>query len=58
MCLMILNQEKLGRIGHAVSFMKYLAHLVSSIFLPKTLTWDAMAFLASNLLKLPDLVVT
>ena len=35
---MILNQEKLGRVGHAVSFMKYLAHLVSSIFLPKTLT--------------------
>ena len=35
---MILNQEKLGRVGRAVSFMKYLAHLVSLIFLPKILT--------------------
>ena len=43
---MTLNQEKLGP---AVTFMKYLARVVSSIFLAKTLIWNKITFPASNL---------
>ena len=51
---MILNRVKLGR---AVIFMKYLASLVSLIFLAKTLIWNKITFPASNLLNLAELVV-
>ena len=47
--LMTLNRIKLGR---AVTFMKYLASVVSLIFLPKTLNWNKITFPASNLLNL------
>ena len=51
---MTLNRVKLGR---AVTFMKYLASVVSLIFLPKTLIWNKITFPASNLLSLAELVV-
>ena len=51
---MTLNRVKLGR---AVTFMKYLASVVSLIFLAKTLIWNKITFLASNLLNLAELVV-
>ena len=38
---MTLNHDKLGR---AVTFMKYLASVVSLIFLPKILTWNKIPF--------------
>ena len=52
---MTLNRVKLGR---AVTFMKYLASVVSLIFLPKTLIWNQMTFLASNSLNFAELVET
>ena len=52
--LMTLNRIKLGR---AVTFMKYLASIVSLIFLVKTLIWNKITFLASNSLNLAELVV-
>ena len=51
---MNLNRVKLGR---AVTFMKYLASVVSLIFLAKTLIWNKITFPASNLLNLAELVV-
>ena len=44
------------KIGRAVSFMKYVASVVSLIFLPKTLIRNKMTFLASNLLQLVELM--
>ena len=51
---MTLNCEKVGRID---PFMKYLASVVSLIFLAKTLIWNKITFAASNLLNLAELVV-
>ena len=51
---MTLNRVKLGR---AVTFMKYLASVVSLLFLVKTLTWNKIALPASNSLNLAELVV-
>ena len=50
---MTLNCVKLGR---AVTFMKYLASVVSLIFLAKTLIWNKITFPASNLLNSAELV--
>ena len=50
---MTLNCVKLGR---AVTFMKYLASVVSLTFLPKTLIWNKITFLASNSLNFAELV--
>ena len=50
---MTLNRVKLGR---AVTFMKYLASVVSLIFLAKTLIWNKITFPASNLLNSAELV--
>ena len=50
---MTLNCLKLGR---AVTFMKYLASVVSLIFLAKTLIWNKTTFPASNLLNFAKLV--
>ena len=50
---MTLNRVKLGR---AVVFMKYLARVVSLIFLPKTLVWNKIRFPASNSLNFGELV--
>ena len=43
--------------GHAVTFMKYLASVVSLIFLVETLFWNKITFPASNSLNLAELVV-
>ena len=51
---MTLNRVKLG---HAVTFMIYLASVVSLIFLPKTLICYKVRFLLSNSLNLVELVV-
>ena len=51
---MTLNRVKLG---HAVTFMKYLASVVSLIFLAKTFVWSKITFPASNSLNLAELVV-
>ena len=51
---MTLNRVKLGR---AVTFMKYLANLVSLIYLMKTLIWNKITFTASNSLNLAGLMV-
>ena len=53
-CLMTLDRVKLGR---AVTFMKYLASVVSLIFLPKTLIWNKITFPISNSFNLAELVV-
>ena len=50
---MNLNRVKLGR---AVTFMKYLANVVSLIFLAETLILNKITFLASNSLNLADMV--
>ena len=50
---MSLNSVKLG---HAVTFMKYLASVVSLIFLAKTLIWNKVTFSTSNFLNLAELV--
>ena len=50
---MTLNRVKLGR---AVTFMKYLANVVSLIFLAETLILNKITFLASNSLNLADMV--
>ena len=49
---MILNSVKLGR---AVTFMKYLASVVSLMSLAKTLIWNKITFPASNSLNLAEL---
>ena len=52
---MTLNRVKLGR---AVTFMKYLAGVVSLIFLQKTLIWNKIKFPpVLNSLNLAELVV-
>ena len=51
---MTLNRVKLGR---AVTFMKYLAGVVSLKFLAKTLIWNKITFPTSNSLNLAELVV-
>ena len=51
---MTLNRVKLGR---AVTVMKYLASVVSLIFLALTLFWIKITFPASNSLTLAELVV-
>ena len=50
---MALNCVKLGG---TVTFMKYLASVVSLIFLAKTLIWNKITSLASNLLNFAELV--
>ena len=52
--LMTLKCVKLGR---AATFIKYLASVVSLIFLVKTLIWNEIMFPATNLLNLAELVV-
>ena len=42
------------KLRRAVTFMKYLANVVSLIFLPKT--WNEATFLASNLLNFSELL--
>ena len=51
---MTLNHVKLGL---EVTFIKYLATVVSLIFLKKNLIWNKITFLTLNLLKLGKLVV-
>ena len=51
---MVMNHIKPG---DAVTFMKYLASRVSLIILPKALTYNKMVLLASNLLRLAELMV-
>ena len=51
---MTLNRMKLGR---AVTFTKYLASVVSVIFLTKTLIWNKITFPVSNSLNLKELTV-
>ena len=51
---MTLNRVKLGR---TVTFMRYRAGIVSLIFLPKTLNWNKITFLASDSLNLEELVL-
>ena len=48
------NRVKLRR---TVTFMKYLASVVSLIFLPKTLIWNKIKSPASNSLNLTELMV-
>ena len=43
-------------LGRGVTFMKYLASVVSLIFLTKILIWNKIAFPASNLLNIDKLV--
>ena len=50
---MTLNRLKLE---HAVTFMKYLASVVSLIFLAKTLIWNKTNFRTLNLMTLAELV--
>ena len=45
---MTLNHVKLG---HAVAFMKYLAKVISLIFLPKNLIWNKITLPESNSLN-------
>ena len=52
--LMTLNRVKLGRV---VILVKQLASLASLIFLQKTLIWNKVELLASNLLHFVELVV-
>ena len=51
---MALNRETVAR---AVTFMKYLASLVTLIFLQKFILWNKTMFWLSNLLNLAELVV-
>ena len=44
-------------LGRAVTFMKYLASVVSFLFLAKTLIWNKIIFPALNWLNLAELVV-
>ena len=50
---MTLNRLKLGR---AVSFIEYIASVVSLIFLAKTLIWNKINFPTLNLMNLAELV--
>ena len=51
--IMTLNRVKLG---HAFTFMKYLASVVSLTFLPKTLIWNKTRFRVANSMNLAELV--
>ena len=51
---MTLNRVKLGRV---VTFLKYIASVVSLIFLALTLIWNKITFRAKNTLNLAQLVV-
>ena len=44
------------KLGHAVTFMKYLASVVSLILLPKTLILNKISFPVSNSLDFAELV--
>ena len=44
------------KLGHAVTFMKYLASIVSLILLPKTLILNKISFPVSNSLDFAELV--
>ena len=44
------------KLGPAVSFMKYLASVLSLIFLAKTLIWNKINFPTLNLMNLAELV--
>ena len=44
------------KLGRAVTFMKYLASVVSLIFLAKTLIWNKINFPTLNLMNLAELV--
>ena len=46
----------LVKLRYSVTFMRYLASVVSLIFLPKTLIWNKITFPASNLLKFAELM--
>ena len=50
---MTLDRLKLGR---AVTFVKYLASVVSLLFLAKTLIWNKINFRTLNLMNLAELV--
>ena len=50
---MTLNRVKLG---HAVTFMKQLASVVSLIYLPKSLVWNKITFPESNKSNFAELV--
>ena len=50
---MTLNHVKPGR---AITFMRYLASVVSLIFLPKTLIWNKTPFPAPNLMNFAEFV--
>ena len=44
------------KLEHAVTFMKYLASVVSLIYLAKTLIWNKINFRTLNLMTLAELV--
>ena len=44
------------KLGPAVSFMKYLASVLSLIFLAKTLIWNKINFPTLNLMDLAELM--
>ena len=44
------------KLGRAVTFMKYLASVVSLIFIAKTLIWSKVNFPILNLMNLAELV--
>ena len=46
-----------GKLGRAVTFMNYLASVVSVVFLPKILIWNKIMFRLSASLNLAELVV-
>ena len=48
----IIRLRTLNRVGHAVTFMKYLTSVVSLIFLTKSLIWNKITFWLLNLLNL------
>ena len=52
-----LNDSYRVHLGCAVTFMKYLAGVVSSIFLSKTLIWNKITFRLLNLLNLREPMV-
>ena len=47
----IVRLMTLNRVGHAVTFMKYLPSVVSLIFLTKSLIWNKITFWLLNLLN-------
>ena len=44
------------KLGRRVTFMKHLAGVVSLIFLAKTLIWNKITLLASNMLNIAGLI--